>query len=222
MPVNGRLESQRYRYTLWKPNPVANYKVPLSQAHTDLARQFFRWVGPATLAEFQWFSGLGVKVTKDAVSPLGLVPVEAGSDRLPLPDDVDAFGKFKTPAKPQYALVSGLDSITANRRDVATLLDAKDQARKAFQEKSVAGGSSLADLPNHAILDRGRVIGLWEYDADTASIAWTSFVPKDKALEAAVKKTEAYVRDQIGDARAFSLDSPKSRVPKVEALRKMK
>lgn len=44
---------------------------------------------------------------------------------------------------------------------------------------------------------------------------------KDKALEAAVKETEAYGRDELGDARSFSLDSPKSRAPKIATLRKM-
>ena len=78
------------------------------------------------------------------------------------------------------------------------------------------------DLPNHAILDRGRLVGLWEFDTETQSIAWGSFGVKDKALEAAVKETEAYVREQLGDARSFSLDSPKSRVTKIEALRKLK
>jgi len=28
------------------------------------------------------------------------------------------------------------------------------------------------------------------------------------------------VRERLGDARSFSLDSPKSRVPRIEALRK--
>jgi hypothetical protein len=31
---------------------------------------------------------------------------------------------------------------------------------------------------------------------------------------------EEFVRSQLGDARSFSLDSPKSRAPRVEALRK--
>ena len=75
-------------------------------------------------------------------------------------------------------------------------------------------------MPGHAIMDRGRVVGLWEFDTESISIAWLPFIKKDKALEAAVKRTEAYVRDQLGDARSFSLDSPKSRVPRVEALRK--
>jgi len=61
---------------------------------------------------------------------------------------------------------------------------------------------------------------LWEYDPVSASIVWQSFVKVDSAMEKAIAATEAYVRDQVGDARSFSLDSPKSRVPRIEALRK--
>jgi len=48
----------------------------------------------------------------------------------------------------------------------------------------------LPDLPSHAILDRGRIVGLWEYDTAADSIAWISFVKKDKALEDAVARME--------------------------------
>jgi hypothetical protein len=219
VPVNGRLDQQRYAYALWKPNPLTKYKTSLTSSYTELARRFFEWVGPATLGELQWFSALGVKATAEAVAPLGLIPVEAGSDRMLLPEQVDAFRAFKPPPKPQYALVSSLDSISATRRDVQSLLDPKDVTRTVQLEKKVATIGSLSALPNHAILDRGRLIGLWEYDTETESIAWTSFVPKDKALAAAVSATEAFVRDQLGDARSFSLDSPKSRAPKIAALR---
>ena len=76
-------------------------------------------------------------------------------------------------------------------------------------------------MPSHAILDRGQIIGLWEYDVDSSSIVWATFGrKKDKALDAAIEETQAFVRDQLGDARSFSLDSPKSRVARVEALRK--
>jgi hypothetical protein len=83
----------------------------------------------------------------------------------------------------------------------------------------MAALGGLTDLPSHGIFDRGRLVGLWEYDPDTGSIAWTSWI-KDKAVAAAVTRTEAYVRDQLGDARSFSLDSPKSRAPRIAALRK--
>jgi winged helix DNA-binding protein len=222
VPVNGRLDQQRYLYTLWSPNPRAGREKPTSEAFTELARLYFKWVGPATLGELQWFTGLGVKASKDAAAPLALVPCETGSDRLLLPEDAEAFRAFKAPTKPQYALVSSLDSISAARRDVRTLLDADDLERRVQLEKKEGELGGLGDLPNHAILDRGRLVGLWEYDVDTREIVYATFGIKDKALEAAVKETEAFVRDELGDARSFSLDSPKSRAPKIAALRKMK
>src|SRR5689334_22904785 len=108
VPVNGRLDQQRYKYVRWSPSPLAKYGKSLGEAYTELARRYFRWVGPATLAEFQWFSALGVKAAKEVVAPLDLVPVD---DRLLLPDDVAAFNDFEPPDAPCYALVSSLDAI---------------------------------------------------------------------------------------------------------------
>jgi hypothetical protein len=78
----------------------------------------------------------------------------------------------------------------------------------------------LTDVPSHAIVDCGRLVGLWEYDQSTESIAWTPFIKKDKALQQAVIRSENFVKEQLGDARSFSLDSPKSRAPRIAALRK--
>ena len=128
--------------------------------------------------------------------------------------------RTKVPAKPQYALVGSIDSVSLLRRDLPSLLDGADAKRQVMGAKGMCAFGGLADLPSHAILDRGRVIGLWEYDADSASIAWCAFVKKDKALEAAVARTEGFVRDELGDARSFSLDSPKSRAPRIAALRR--
>lgn len=222
VPINGRLDQQRYQYALWQPSPLKGDKSSEDDAYRTLARRFFRWVGPARLAEFQWFSGLGVKTTKEIVEPLGLVPIEPDSDRLLLPDDVEKFRSFKVPAKPQYVLVSSLDALCATRRDVETLVDATDRQRKVQIDRKTGPLGGFYDLPNHAIFDRGRLIGLWEYDTASQSIVWATFGVKDKTLEAAVKKTEIYLRDQVGDARSMSLDSPKSRAPRIEALRKLR
>jgi hypothetical protein len=40
------------------------------------------------------------------------------------------------------------------------------------------------------------------------------------AVRECVARMETYVRDQLGDARSFSLDSPKSRAPRIAAIRK--
>jgi hypothetical protein len=206
IPTNGRLDQQRYRYARWRPNPLSGAP-PREQALAELARRFFSWIGPATLEEFRAFAGLGVKAAKDAAVDLPLRPVAPGDERLLLDDDRAAWEAFSEPPEPQYALVSSLDAIVLLHRDLGALLDQADTAR------------DLHRLPSHAIVDRGRLVGLWEFDAESGTIAWTSFISPDAGLRATVARAEAYVRDQLGDARSFSLDSPKSRAPRVAALR---
>jgi hypothetical protein len=230
VPTNGRLDQQRYRYALWDPNPLKGCKLTVEEAHAGLARLYFQWIGPASLAEFQWFSGLGVKAAKDALSPLGLVPPQAGSDRLIteadgsdrllLPQDLEALHSFKVPKDPVYRLTSGLDSLVLLRRDHRSLAEAADLDTLPALTKGGTAGGALADLPCHAIFDRGRLIGLWEYDQPSESIVWLSFIQRNSDLAASVKIEEEYVRSQLGDARSFSLDSPKSRQPRIEALRR--
>jgi len=219
IPVNGRFDQQRYRYALWNPNPLAACKLTEEQAFTELARRYFRWIGPATVAEFQWFSGLGVKTAKAAIEPLGLVPLDPDNGRLLFPEEREALMRFRVPKEPSYALTAGIDSLVLLRRDHVSLLDPRDAARKVMGEKLAQPLGSIGDLPSHGIFDRGRLIGLWEFDPASESIAWMSFVAKTAALKQAVSATEAFVRGQLGDARSFSLDSPKSRAPRITALR---
>jgi len=44
---------------------------------------------------------------------------------------------------------------------------------------------------------------------------------KVSGVEKAVQEMEAFVRDQLGDARSFSLDSPESRKPAIAKVRKL-
>jgi hypothetical protein len=224
VPADGRLDRQRYRYARWDDAP----RWPDGgDPFAALARRYFAWNGPATLAEWQWFSGLGARAARAAAEPLGLAPAWPGSDRLLLPGDAAAFRDFDAPATPRYALLGSLDALFAARRDPATLLDPADAARPAPAEGRTSGGraprplGALQDLPSHAIIDRGRLVGLWEYDADAGDVAWATFDDRhdQDALRAAVDATAARVRDQLGDARSFSLDSPASRRPRLAALR---
>jgi len=217
-PVNGRLDQQRYAYVRWPDNPLKGFGLSQEEAYTELARLYFRWIGPASMAHFQWFSGLGAKASKAAVAPLDLVPVEETS-LLAFPDDLEALIDFQVPTEPEYALVSGLDSIALHRREVASMLDQVDLTRKMTGSRGVFDIGGLQDLSSNAILDRGRIVGLWEFEVASQSIVWWSFVTPDTALREAVARTEAFVRDQLGDARSFSLDSPESRKPLIAALR---
>lgn len=219
VPVDGRLDQQRYKYVRWHSNPRKGFELTAEEINVELARRYFTWIGPATIGEFQWFSALGVGASKKAMEPLKLKPIESGSERLILPDQVDEFKAFEIPKKPCYSLISSLDGISLLRRDLKAMLDQEDLSRKVFREKNFEKLELLADLPNHAIVDHGRLVGLWEFDTFTNSIVWLSFVPKNADICAAVETTETIIREDLGDARSFSLDSPKSRIPVIEALR---
>jgi hypothetical protein len=222
VPTNGRLDQQRYRYTLWRPNPLDGFKLSAEEAYTQLARLYFDWIGPATAADFQAFAALGVKAAQAAIAPLKLRPLEHGDERLMLPERYEELQAFRPPKEPQYVLVSNLDGILLLRRDVKSLITGEDQKKSVvdLKTKKVEVGS-LMELPSPAILDRGRLVGLWEYDPTNESIAWMSFIHSNADIENAVRRAEDYVRTQLGDARSFSLDSPKTRIPRIEALRRL-
>jgi hypothetical protein len=214
VPVNGRFDQQRYQYALWRPNPLRAFKLSPEQVLTELARKYFAWIGPASAADFQSFAGLGVKATQSAIEPLKLEPIEIapGDQRFFLPADRSKFDAFKPPKEPCYSLLGSIDSLFLLRSGFKDILDPKDLEREVLADNGL--------LSSHAIVDRGRLIGLWEYDQPTESIAWVPFGKKDKALQTAVTRTEDFVRGQLGDARSFSLDSPKSREPRIAELRK--
>jgi hypothetical protein len=221
VPINGRLDQQRYKYTIWSPNPLKSFTLSPEEVQTELARLYFSWAGPATIADYQGLSALSGKAAKAVIEPLKLLPVEAGSDRLMLPAHLDEFADFKVPKGAHYTLVGPIDAIAILHRDLSGIVDAADAKRDWPAEKGMAAPGAVKDLPCHAIMDRGRVVGLWEFDSEAQEIVWVPFIKKNAELTAAVKKAEAFVRDDLGDARSFSLDSPKSRAPRIALLRKM-
>jgi hypothetical protein len=213
VPVNGRLDQQRYGYVRWNAPRTG---LTDEAARAELARLYFRWSGPASLANFRWFSAFSVAAAKAAVADLGLVDV--GDGLLLPPDLVDEYEACRVPPRPGYTLLAGIDALILLRRDHRSLLDEADVERATPGGKALGG---LSDLPDHPIVDRGRVVGLWQYDPGEERIVWWSFRPAEDeaALRAAVGRTEEYVREQLGDARSFSLDSPKARAPRLAALR---
>lgn len=175
VPMNGRLDQQRYKYTLWQPNALAEWKLTEEQSFAKLADRFFEWDESATIDDFRAFSGLGVKAAK-----------AAAGERKAAPELATPVSK-----KPQYALVGSIDNAVVGQR-----------------------------LDSHAILDRGKLIGLWDFDPAEDRIIWRADVKPDAALREAVARTEQFIREDLGDARTFSLDSPQSRAGRLAELRK--
>lgn len=215
VPVDGRLDQQRYGYRRWTPSPLAGADLDPAQVAAELARRYFDWAGPATLAHFRWFSGLGAAVAKRAVAGADLTDV---GDGLLLPAGLAAeFAEFAAPAEPEYALVGWIDGSHLLHRDLGRLLDPTDAERRSPLEPAKRLGD-LKDPPCQLIMDRGRIVGLWEFDPTTGTIVSRLFVPEDDALRAAVTETERFIVDQLGDARGSVLDSAKSRSAAVTGL----
>lgn len=214
VPANGRLDQQRYAYEPWGL-PAATLSD--DEVREELIRRYLGWTGGATFKQSRWFSGFTVAQSKDAFAAVGAVevPVAAGGDPLwMLPDDVGLLADFEEPAEEQIQLLAGSDSLVLLRRNAAELLAAEDQDRR------VLGSLALqADLPDHPILDRGRIIGLWQYDPAREQVAAWLFTTPTPAVTQRIAEVEAWIKADLGDFRAYSLDSPASRQPRIDALR---
>ena len=212
VPVDGRLDQQRYAYVRWD---APDSGLPDDEARVELVRRHLGWTGGASVAHLRWFTGFPARDVKSALA--ALEPVEIAEGILALPGDAKSYADHQAPDLPQYALLAGIDALILLRRDVPSLLAPEDLDRPVPGSDRVLGKHT--DLPDHAIFDRGRLVGLWQFEVDGQRIAWWTFESVDeRALLSEVERTEAFIREELGDARSFSLDSPKSRAPRVAAL----
>ncbi|HSO90016.1 MAG TPA: crosslink repair DNA glycosylase YcaQ family protein, partial [Arthrobacter sp.] len=212
VPATGRLDQQRYAYELWNlpPSPLDD-----DQARTELIRRYLGWTGGATFKQSQWFTAFTVAQSKAALASVGAVevPTAAGETLWMLPDDVEQLAAFQEPEEEQIQLLAGTDSLALLRRNAADLLAEEDQ------HMNIPGSLALqADLPDHPIVDRGRIIGLWQYDPGTERIAPWVFRAPTAAVTRRIAEIEDWIREDLGDFRAFSLDSPASRQARIDAL----
>jgi len=214
VPATGRLDQQRYAYEPWDlvPSTLSDEEV-----RTELIRRYLGWTGGATFKQSQWFTGFTVAQSKAALAAVGAVevPTAAGGDPLwMLPDDVAGLAAFEEPAEEQIQLLAGTDSLLLLRRNAADLLAGEDQDKPALGRLALQ-----ADLPDHPILDRGRIIGLWQYDPAEERIAAWVFGKATPAVDRRIAEVETWIKEDLGDFRAFSLDSPASRQKRIDALR---
>ncbi|XAS68504.1 crosslink repair DNA glycosylase YcaQ family protein [Micrococcaceae bacterium Sec5.7] len=217
VPVNGRLDQQRYAYTLWG---LPTSGLDADAARAELARRYLGWTGGATLKQSQWFTGFTVAQSKAAFDAAGAVEVPtavptAGGEALwMLPDDVERLAAFEVPGEEQIQLLAGTDSLVLQRRNSGDMFAEEDKGKKVLDSTLAL----QADLSDHPIFDRGRIIGLWQYDPGKGRIAYWLFGGPTPAVTLRIAEVEAWIRDDLGDFRSFSLDSPASRQKRIDAL----
>jgi len=219
IPMEARLDAERFRYAKWSDGPFAAGDPDRNDVQREMARLYWNWTGGASLAEFRWFTGFGVGESKRLAGELGLVPIH--EDTLALPEDANAFARFEPSTKPQVRLLASIDSLILLRRNVASLLHESDRALTLPNAKGMANAGGLTDIDSHGIFDRGRWIGLWEFDPEYGEIAYYTFHRPTSPVIDEIARTLAMIAAELGDFRSFSLDSPKSRSPRIRQLREL-
>jgi len=215
IPVNGRLDNEKNLYEVWNDNPLLGSEPSLEELHAELAHQFFSWIGPATLEEFQWFSKLPAGKSKAAFTDAALISLE--DSYWATPEDADSFEDFRIPSEPDVKLLHCLDNIALLTRCLPLLIDSTD-SELTFEGSRLSDSKGFGDPPCHMISDRGRLIGFWLFDHANQRIVYKSWAGDKQLIEKAIIESENRIKEQLGDFRSFSLDSPKSRQPRIQLL----
>ena len=89
-------------------------------------------------------------------------------------------------------------------------------------------GTTLGDAKHismRTVFDGDRLVGFWEWDPDAGAIVFSTFAPlpaaRRKLVEAAARELGSLLRDDLGHAKSFSLDTAlaiKERAAIVKAL----
>lgn len=141
------------------------------EALAELARRFFTGHGPATLADFVWWSGL--KIT-DARA--GLAAVSHELERIRIGDDEAWMSPQLTAAKTasDVFLLPGFDEFLLGYRDRSAVLDPEHAPQ-------IVPGNNGMFLP--MLVSGGRIIGTWKRTLKRKSVAvsLSPFVPMKKA-----------------------------------------
>jgi hypothetical protein len=225
----GRLDSERY---VWRiADTVAEPAPPdVESVHARLAERFFAWAGVATKADFVEWCGIGKGDAAKAIEGAKLVEVAVegidGPCHAPA-SALDGVAKAVDATKDAVALLPFEDNVVALRGGPRIWVD------EIHHDVSVpvwggSGTSKLGDarhLSLRSIVAEGIVAGFWEYDPAAKSVVTGVFAPIDaKTRERISEEAEnvgAFLRDELGHGRSFSLDTDDALAERAAFVRAM-
>jgi hypothetical protein len=227
----GRLDTERYLWRLAARNPFTGAKVPTGSTgrYARLGALFFRQFGPATLEDFSTWAALSQRDAREALSTLPLVPVAVegyADEAFVLEEDV-AVLREKVPTATSVSLLPSSDLYLVHHGP-APLTDPRHHGVELPQWGStkpgtLGGGRYMA---MRVLLDGDRLVGLWEYDPDAEKVVFHTFdalPPKRRrAVEAVAEDVATFLREDVGHARSFTLDSTdtvRERAARIQAMK---
>jgi hypothetical protein len=191
----GSWMSTQYRWSpidAWLPGGMP--ELPKAEARADLARQWLRAFGPATVTDLRWWMGLAVAGVKAALAAIGAVEVDLdGVPGVALPDDLES-----TPSPGRWvALLPALDTTTMGWSARSWFLGGHGPA--LFDRSGNAGPTVWVD---------GRVVGGWAHRPD-GGIAVALLEDVGLGARRAIDREAERLSAWIGDLRIV----PRFRTP---------
>ncbi len=212
--VDAKLSTEQLAWGLPEADPLGLAPCPEDEAGLaeELAARYFRWAGPASLADFVAWSKLGKRVAKKAIAALGLVPVAVEQESAWMhPADLAALDALDQPSG--VRLLSSLDNLHAHRSGVAVFCDPLHHGLEmpTMGSRTQPIGK-LGWMWKRPMFEDGAWIGMWDWDPDAEKVATFPFAPLPKKRQKACADAAAAMTRQIkgsldGDARMNTLDT---------------
>jgi hypothetical protein len=227
----GRLDTERYHWRIPVKSPFTGAKVPAEAAERNvmLAEIFVRQAGPVSVADFASWSSLSQRDARAAIEKLPVVPVAVegyADEAFVLEADLAAL-REAAPATSSIALLSFEDNYLTFHGGPGLLVNAKHHSREVARLPGTKGGT-LGDAKHVAVrsvFDGDTMVGFWEFDPSSGKGVFATFDPlppkRKKAVQERVDDVTRFLKEEVGHARSFSLDTMEQVQERAELIKKM-
>jgi hypothetical protein len=228
---NGRLDTERYHWRLPAKNPFTGAKVPADAAERNarLAEIFVRQAGPVSVADFAAWSALSQRDARAAIEKIPAVPVAVegyADEAFVLEKDL---AELKEPAAPStsVSMLSFEDNYLTFHGGPGLLTDPKHHKREVSKWGNTKG-TTIGDVKHisaRTLFDADRMVGFWEFDPSSGKVVFATFDPlppkRKKAVQEVAEDVATFLKEDLGHARSFSLDTMEQVQERADLIKKM-
>lgn len=219
----GRLDTDAYVWRVARTRPAAG-EADATKRLARVIETFLAFAGPSTIAQVSAWTGRSQRDLKKArvladVSDVDIDGVWAWMRTADEDVEMDPpKGVALLAFEDNYLVNHGLAAVTATKhRDIECDIWGGTKPEKLGTADHVLSRTIVVD---------GLIAGFWEVDADANGGAWMTFdkLPKkvSAALEEAVADVCAFLLDELGHAKSFTLDTMADVQARAERIKKLR